>query len=131
MFDNVVLRSLANISFGYRRVKSILPQGIQSGMENLLETTQPTQVQLKKIESLGLSIGLDKNEILAATSPPIQGTGQMPLTRRALLNTIVCRVLCLIILIIVLAITIYFASNQGTVYAPGTRYGSIHPSDFN
>ncbi len=131
MIDDVVLRSLTSISFGYWRIRSALPFGIRSGIENLLGITPPTKAHLKRIESLGLSIGLGRNEIRAATSPPIEGTGYMPRTSSPLVTSIVCRVLCIVILLGVLVVSYFVVANQGSVYTPGTKYGSISPNNFS
>ncbi|MDH4213963.1 MAG: hypothetical protein OEV85_08595 [Candidatus Thorarchaeota archaeon] len=122
---------MASISFGYWKIKLALPPEIRSELENLLGISYLTKTDFKKIENLGLSIGLERNEIRSATSPPIVGTGHMPMTRSTLFNTVICRLLCIIILVAAVIATYFIVANQVSVYTPGAKYGSISPNDFS
>jgi len=128
MFDDMVLKSLENITFGYWRVKSNLPLRIRSGIEQLIGITKPKTEHLVKIENLGLAIGLDKNEIRASIDRPLDDTLYTPAAGSSLLDRMICRIICLVLLITAFAVVIYATTNP--TYGFATRYGSISPKDF-
>jgi len=128
MFDDVVLRSLDKITFGYWRVRSNLPLRIRSGIEQLIGITKPKTEHLIKIENLGLAIGLDKNEIRASIDRPLDDTLYAPADGSSLLDRMICRIICLVLLIAAFVVVIY--STTQPIYGYATRYGSISPNDF-
>ena len=88
----------------------------------------PTRKQLAEIESLGESIGLDKQEVYAAARSPI---GDAQLTRRQITPLSACIIILIIIIsgFAILVLTGYYPEPP-FVYGAGTRYGSIKPQDF-
>ncbi|MFW9844234.1 MAG: hypothetical protein ACFFEV_06650, partial [Candidatus Thorarchaeota archaeon] len=90
----------------------------------------PTRKQLSKIAMLGESIGLERNEIIAAVDAPLSsqsmsGPGRLGIFIRLILLTIIV----VVTILIVWTVVDPFSSPIST-YTPGTDYGTIRPQDF-
>jgi len=125
-----MIRSLGSLAIEYWRVKSYIPSRMRSETERILRITGPTDSDIDRIESLGLAIGLERSEIRAATGLPMDNMRNGTERRIALLDRVICRVVCLIILFKVIIVILFAATTPGGIYAQGTRYGSISPNDF-
>jgi hypothetical protein len=113
-------------------MKQYLPQRVFSKLERTIWKRNPTKKQFDKISSIGKSIGLQRKEIVAATSLPI---GHIASGGRNKISFFGVFMIIVIIACISFGLTLlmssgYFDSSPTFTYAPGTKYGSINPNDF-
>jgi len=111
-------------------MKPYLPRSIFSQLERITGRSGPSREQLRKISSLGKSVGLEKHEIIAAIDAPIAKPGIGGKDRASLYITLI---LVTIIVAIGILITWYVVDPESfpiKLYTPGTLYGSIRPQDF-
>lgn len=134
MMTGMLSRNLGIAYLGYAKVKSHMPSELRLAVESFLQIGRVSQVQMEKIESIGQTIGLERREIVAATSLPIDNIDSRGRGRISLLSALVAvfAIMCISFVVVVL-----FAGGNlaDTVvptytYTPGTRYGSISPRDF-
>jgi hypothetical protein len=112
-------------------VKPYLPKSIVSRIERIFGKPRPTRAQMSEIARLGESVGLKRNEIIAAIDAPLSSQG-VPGKGRA--STIIFMIL--ISIIVVGSILLVWAvvdpeSFPIHTYTPGTFYGTIRPQDFS
>lgn len=111
-------------------MKPYLPQSLFSQLERITGRSGPSREQLRKISSLGKSIGLEKHEIIAAIDAPIANPGIGSKDRFSLYITLI---LVTIIVVIGMLLTWYIVDPESfpiKLYTPGSLYGSIRPQDF-
>ena len=58
-----------------RIMKPYIPRSIFAKLELVTRKPSPTKVQLDKISKLGESVGLERNEIIAAVDAPLASQG--------------------------------------------------------
>jgi hypothetical protein len=120
---------------GYERFSRHLPRGIQQYVEEVLGFRKATFTQMRRIETLGKSIGLHRGEIIAATSLPIDN---MDARGRGSVGVLGVMIAIFVVLCISFALVILMTGGSLVdpvatptyTYAPGTRYGTIAPRDF-
>ena len=111
-------------------MKPYLPRSIVSRIERVFGKPSPTREQLREITRLGESVGLEKNEVIAAIDAPLSqgvpGEGKASMFIPMILISI---------LVVVSALLIWAAVDPDSfpfhVYTPGTFYGTIRPQDFS
>ena len=111
-------------------MKPYLPRSIFSQLEWITGKSGPSREQLKKINSLGKSVGLEKHEIIAAIDAPLANQGIGGKSRLSLFFSLV---VVIIVAAIAILITWYIVDPYSfpfNTYIPGTAYGSIKPQDF-
>ena len=123
--------SFSKVTFGYRKLRPFLPAILADAIEGMMYSRSLTKKQTKEFMRLGESIGLEKKEIIAATNIPIDNIRYIGRSRATLLG---------LILTISLIICIFFGLSLLNIggdpllgrptYTPGTKYGSISPTDF-
>lgn len=119
---------IGDVGFAYLRIRHILPRSLKKSLDRLAPRQIPTQKQLAEIEILGKGIGLNINEIYAATNLEINNE---QLTKRWLTPlTVFVMIVVIIILSFVILILAGIYPNPPTIYGAGPRYGSIKPQDF-
>ena len=120
--------------FGYERYRSSLPKRLQLSMQRLLGIREVTSKQAAIIRSLGESIGLERGEVIAATSLPIDNIDARGRGEVSILGVVVAVFVVMIIsfgiIIMMAGGNVVFTPVPTYTYAPGTRYGSISPNDF-
>jgi hypothetical protein len=123
---------MINIRILWPRLKIMqpyLPRKIFSQIERVFGKPNPTKQQLLEIEQLGESVGLQKNEILAAIDAPLVNQAS-----NGGKSSIYLRLILVSILAIVCILIVWFIAHPELVtiptYAPGTDYGTIRPQDF-
>ena len=86
---------------------------------------------MQQITKLGESVGLERNEIIAAIDAPLTPQG-IPSDRRTSM------IIPMILISIIIACSVILAwafidpdSFPFHIYAPGTFYGTIRPQDFS
>ncbi len=125
--------SFGNVNYGYRKVRIHFPQKLRRSVDKVLYPEAITKKQMANMERLGTSLGLKKNEILAATNLPIdnmESVGRGKITLFGLLVSIIV-VVCVTFGVSLLLNNFHFFDSTPTfTYTPGTRYGSISPNDF-
>ena len=112
-------------------VKPYLPQSIVSHVEHVFGKPGPTRKQLSEIARLGESVGLERNEVLAAIDAPLSNQGVPGGGRASIIIPMI-----LVSIIVVASILLIWAvvdpeSFPIHTYAPGTFYGTIRPQDFS
>jgi hypothetical protein len=114
-----------------RGMRSLIPKWLFSRLEQIVKRPCPTREQLLKINRLGASVGLQKNEIVAAVDAPINSQGILQRERVSLY-------LAIIVVTVIFSLVILFVwnfvdqeSSPITTYTPGSLYGSIRPEDFS
>jgi len=121
------------INYGYKKVRTFLPLSLRRSADKMLYPQIITIGEITKIERLGASVGLKKSEILAATNLPIDNMdsiGRGKVTLFGLVVSIII-VVCISFGISLLLNNFHFFDPTPTfTYTPGTRYGSINPSNF-
>lgn len=114
-----------------RIIKPYIPRSIFAKLELVSRKPSPTKVQLDKISKLGESVGLQRNEIIAAVDAPIANQGITGEGR----SSIFIPLILVSILAVVSALLIWAAVDPDSfpfhVYTPGTFYGTIRPQDFS
>jgi hypothetical protein len=111
-------------------MKPYLPQRIFFQIKSAIRPLEPTKSQLRKIASLGESIGLEKNEIIAAIDAPLAEPGMTGKSRLSLYLSII---IVTIIAVFGILLTWYVVDPDSfpvPTYVPGSLYGSIRPQDF-
>ena len=106
------------------RIKRILSPALRSRKEN--------EHQISHLNKIGSLVGLAENEVRSVTDYRI---GAVSRFCSRMLFIIVLGFFVLIMLSMAAAdngwtLWEIFQENPTTTYTPGTRYGSIHPSDF-
>ena len=111
-------------------MKPYLPRKIFSQIERVFGKPNPTRKQLREITQLGESVGLQKNEIIAAIDAPLADSGSTGGK-----SSIYIRLILVSILAIVCILLVWFVIDRGSflipTYTPGTDYGTIRPQDFS
>ena len=112
-------------------VKPYLPKSIVSRIDLVFGKPSPTREQLSQISKLGESVGLEKNEIIAAIDAPLSNQGGSSKGDRS-------KLIPLIIITIIAVCSFLFVwavvdpeSFPIHTYTPGTFYGTIRPQDFS
>ena len=112
-------------------VKPYLPKSIVSRIERVFGKPSPTREQLSQITRLGESVGLERNEILAAVDAPLASQGVLGEGRASILIPMIL----ISILVVVSALLLWAAVDPDSfpfhLYTPGTLYGTIQPQDFS
>ncbi len=108
-----------------------LPRSIFAQLELATMKPSPTKVQLDKISKLGESVGLQRNEIIAAIDAPmanqeIAGKGRLSLFSPSILISIL-----VVVSVLLLWYVLSPESLPISTYTPGTDYGTIRPQDFS
>jgi hypothetical protein len=111
-------------------LRPYLPRSIFSQIERILKKPIPTKEQLSEITRLGESIGLQRNEIIAAIDAPLTNQGVQGIRRTSFFIPMI-----LISILVVVSLLIVWAmfdpeSFPIHTYTPGTFYGTIRPQDF-
>jgi hypothetical protein len=112
-------------------MKSYLPESVFSQLERTIRKRSTTREQLSRISSLGSSIGLQRNEIIAAIDAPLIQPG---ITDKGRLSLFVTLIAVAIVVAISILIAWYVADPETfpiPTYVPGSLYGSIRPQDFS
>ncbi|MFW9844235.1 MAG: hypothetical protein ACFFEV_06655 [Candidatus Thorarchaeota archaeon] len=112
-------------------MRPYLPRSLVSYIERVFGKSSPTRTQMNEITRLGRSIGLERNEIIAAVDAPLSSQG-VPSEGRA---SILIPIVLVSILVVVSALLIWAAVDPDSfpfhLYVPGTLYGTIQPQDFS
>jgi len=111
-------------------MKPYLPRRIFSQIERVFGKPNPTREQLREMTQLGESIGLQKNEIIAAIDAPLADPGSTGGKSSIYIRLILASILAVVCILIV-----WFVVDRGSflipTYVPGTDYGTIRPQDFS
>ena len=131
IFSPRMLWSAGPIQSGYWKIHPYLPSSLRTNLDGFLFMRSIDDKHLEKLEILGKSIGLKKNEVSAAFNPPLNMTHW----RSRLTPFSTCVMLLAIALVSFLILIL--ASPNNPVYGPptstyvfGTRYGTIRPDCF-
>jgi hypothetical protein len=111
-------------------MRPYLPTSVFSQLDRAIRKRSPTREQMGKISGLGKSIGLQKNEIIAAVDTPLVQSG---ITGKSRLSLFIAIIVVTIVAAIGILIMWYFVDPETSpipTYAPGSFYGSIRPQDF-
>jgi hypothetical protein len=111
-------------------MKPYLPQRMFSQIERAIDKPKPTKSQLGKITRLGESIGLERNEIIAAIDAPLADSG---FTGRSRVSLYFSLIVVTIIVIFSVLLTWYVVDPDSfpiPTYVPGSLYATIRPQDF-
>ena len=111
-------------------LRPYLPKQMFSYLKQTIQRPSPTTKQLSELTRLGESIGLERNEVIAAIDASLSdqkpsASGRPPMVITILVFTIAVAILVLSILIVT------DPDFPIHVYAPGTYYGTIRPQDFS
>jgi len=112
-------------------MRPYLPQSIVTQIEHAFGKPKPTREQFREITKLGESVGLEKDEIIAAIDAPLSNQG-IPIRGRA--SIIIPMILVSIIIVCSVLLAWAFIDPDSFpfhIYAPGTFYGTIRPQDFS
>ena len=108
-----------------------LPRSIFAKLELVTRKPSPTKVQLDKISKLGESVGLQRDEIIAAIDAPMANQEITGKDR----SSIFIPLILVSILAVVSALLLWAAVDPDSfpfhLYTPGTLYGTIRPQDFS
>lgn len=115
------------IGIAYWKIRPFLPSNLRTQLESLVQYRTPPEKQLKKLEMLGESIGLNRKEVVAAYTTPTNLT-QWSARRLTPFSACVMILVILVVSFLILALPSIYA--PPSTYAWGTRYGSIKPQDF-
>ena len=127
--------SFGSVNYGYKKIRIHFPKKIRSTVDKVLYPEGISKKQMANMERLGASLGLEKNEIIAATNLPIdnmESVSRGKVTLWSVLVSIVV-VVCISFGLSLLLNNFHFFDPNPTptyTYTPGTRYGSISPNDF-
>ncbi|MFW9973832.1 MAG: hypothetical protein ACFFDQ_01015 [Candidatus Thorarchaeota archaeon] len=113
------------------KLRSYVPFNLKSRFDSLILLKTPNEKQVEKMVSLGESIGLSSQEVLATYNPP-QNLAHWR-SRLTPLTTFV-----MVLGIIIVGFLIFALSNPSipinspptSTYVFGSRYGTIRPDDF-
>ena len=112
-------------------LRPYLPKQMFSYLKQTIQRPSPTTKQLSELTRLGESIGLERNEVIAAIDAPLASQGASGSGHRPMVITI----LVVTIAVAVLALFIWYVTDPESfpihTYAPGTFYGTIRPQDFS
>ena len=112
-------------------MKPYIPWSIFAKLELVTRKPSPTKVQLDKISKLGESVGLQRDEIIAAIDAPMANQGITGKDR----SSIFIPLILVSILAVVSALLLWAFVDPDSfpfhVYTPGTFYGTIRPQDFS
>jgi hypothetical protein len=125
--------SFSNVNHGYRKIRIHFPLRLRRVVDKVLYPEVISQKQVANLERLGASLGLQQNEIYAATSIPIdnmQSMGRGKVTLFGVLVSIIVVVCIAFGLALLMNNFNFFTPTPTYTYTPGTRYGSISPEDF-
>jgi len=113
-------------------VKAYLPRKIFSQIERVFGKPNPTREQLREITQLGESVGLKKNEIIAAIDAPLANQGITSKERLSLFISLIAVSVVFVISVLLqwLAVDSESVPIPTPTYIPGSLYGSIQPQDF-
>jgi hypothetical protein len=109
------------------------PEKLQSVVDIVLHPSAMTRIQRMNIERLGVSVGLKRNEILAATNLPIDNMESVSRGKVTFFSVLVSIIVVVCIsfgLALLMNHFNFFDPTPSFTYTPGTRYGSINPADF-
>ena len=126
--------SFSGVHYGYMKIRNQLPQRLRNSTDGVLLSKKVSDYQIGKLEDLGKSIGMKRSEVIAATNLPIDHINLGRGGRATLLGVLVCIIFlaCISFAVALLMSNPQFLGPTPTyTYAPGTRYGSISPADFN
>ncbi len=125
--------SFGNVDYGYRKIRMHFPVKLRSTVDKVLYPEVITKKQIANMERLGASLGLKKNEIVAATNLPIDNMDSVSRGKVTLFGVLVSIivVVCISVGLALLLNNLHFFEPTPTfTYTPGTKYGSISPNDF-
>jgi hypothetical protein len=111
-------------------MKPYLPQSIIERLERVFGKPIPTKEQLNKITNLGKSLGLERNEIVAAIDAPLSNQGGPSGGRTSIIIPIVIVSIIVITSVLLIWAVVDPESFPIHTYAPGTFYGTIRPQDL-
>jgi hypothetical protein len=113
-----------------QRLKQHLPSSLFTVVSRFTYGVKPTNSQLKRINLLGVDIGLSENEVVAAladSSSPIRVGGRQKIA-------VYFSMLVAVVMIAIGSLFIWVILDPETApiktYVPGTFYGTIRPMDF-
>jgi hypothetical protein len=116
-----------------KAMKPYLPRRIFSQIDSFNSKPRITRKQLSEVTRLGKTIGLEKNEIIAAIDAPLLNQGIT--TKERLLLFISLIVVSVIVVVSILLVWLVVDPESYPIptptYIPGSLYGSIQPQDFS
>jgi hypothetical protein len=112
-------------------MKPYLPLRVFSQIERAIRSSGPTGEQLDEISRLGRSIGLQRNEIIAAIDAPLAEPGITGKSRFSLYISIIVITIVVAFSILIIWSIVDPETSPIHTYAPGTFYGTIRPQDFS
>ena len=121
------IRSAGFFQSAYWMIRSYLPSALRTRFDKPVLHTEIEENQIERLEMLGEKIGLNRKEVHAAYSPPLNTTHW-----RSRVTPFTACVMILVILIVSFVIAMNTSPHfpPSTTYPTGTRYGSIKPQDF-
>ena len=112
-------------------MKPYLPRTIFAQLEFGIRKPSPTKVQLDKISKLGESVGLQRNEIIAAIDAPMANQEVTGKNRKSLFIPSILISILVVVSVLLLWHVLSPESFPISTYTPGTDYGTIRPQDFS
>lgn len=114
-----------------RVLRPYLPKQMFSYFKRTVQRPSPTTKQLSELTKLGESIGLARNEVIAAIDAPLAEQGPSGSGRKPMVITFIL----VAIAIAVWSLFIWYVVSPETfpipTYRYGTLYGTIRPQDFS
>lgn len=114
-----------------RVLRPYLPKQMFSYFKRTVQRPSPTTKQLSELTKLGESIGLARNEVIAAIDAPLADQGPSSSGRKPMMITFIL----VAIAIAVWSLFIWYIVSPETfpipTYRYGTLYGTIRPQDFS
>lgn len=111
-------------------MKPYLPWSVFSQIEHIFGKPSPTKKQLRKISTLGESVGLQRSEIVAAIDAPLPNQGIPGEGRTSIYIPLILVSIFIVVSLLLIWAVLDPRSFPIHTYAPGTFYGTIRPQDF-
>ncbi|NHI89598.1 MAG: hypothetical protein EAX87_08750 [Candidatus Thorarchaeota archaeon] len=112
-------------------LRPYLPKQMFSYFKRTVQRPSPTPKQLGELTKLGESIGLARNEVIAAIDAPLAEQGSSGSGRKPMMITLILVATA----IAVWSLFIWYVVSPETfpipTYRYGTLYGTIKPQDFS
>jgi hypothetical protein len=112
-------------------LRPYMPKQMFSYFKRTIQKPSPTPKQLGELTKLGESIGLERNEVIAAIDAPLADQGPSGGGRHPMMITFIL----VAIAIAVWSLFIWYVVSPETfpipTYRYGTLYGTIRPQDFS
>jgi hypothetical protein len=120
------VKSTGFFQSAYWKVQLYLPSSLRPSFDNLALNTEIEGGQIEQLEMLGEEIGLNRKEVYAAYTPPLN----VEHWRSRMTPFTACVMILIILIVSLLIASVPSPYYPPSTYPTGARYGSIKPLDF-